>query len=193
MPTGWPRPSCAAASASARLTRVKIRPAVAADLALLVDIERDDEGITPGHRAAGDNDEALRRKIEPFVADGGAQIAADGGAAIGAILWRIRELATVEAWSVFREIDASVFPPDGRFAEIFQLWVDPAHRRRGVATALKRALEVAARARGAGLVYTHTEARNAHVLALNARLGYREVRRGPIWDAVVRVSLIKLL
>ena len=48
-------------------------------------------------------------------------------------------------------------------------------------------------ARGAGLVYTHTEMRNAHVLALNAKLGYREVRRGPIWDAVIRVSLVKAL
>jgi len=173
---------------------VQIRRAVPADLETLIRIELEDEGVTASYRCAGEDDvEATRRKLEPFVVDGGAQLAVDGGASIGAILWRIRDLAAVESWSVFREIDASVFPADGRFAEIFQLWVDPAHRRRGVATALKRELEVDARARGVGLVYTHTETRNAHVLALNAKLGYREVRRGPIWDAVIRVSLVKAL
>jgi hypothetical protein len=30
-----------------------------------------------------------------------------------------------------------------------------------------------------------------NVLALNRKMGYREVRRGPIWDEVVRVSLVK--
>jgi hypothetical protein len=41
------------------------------------------------------------------------------------------------------------------------------------------------------LVYTHTEAGNPHVLALNRKMGYREVRRGPIWDEVVRMGLVK--
>jgi hypothetical protein len=41
------------------------------------------------------------------------------------------------------------------------------------------------------MVYTHTEARHAHVLALNHKLGYREVRRAPIWDQVNRVGLVK--
>jgi hypothetical protein len=43
------------------------------------------------------------------------------------------------------------------------------------------------------MIYTHTEERHAHVLALNQKLGYREVRRGPIWDDVIRVSLVKYL
>jgi hypothetical protein len=43
------------------------------------------------------------------------------------------------------------------------------------------------------MIYTHTEAHHLHVLALNHKLGYREVRRGPIWDDVVRVSLVKHL
>jgi hypothetical protein len=43
------------------------------------------------------------------------------------------------------------------------------------------------------LVYTHTEETNPHVLELNKKLGYVEVRRGPIWDEVVRVSLVKTL
>jgi hypothetical protein len=43
------------------------------------------------------------------------------------------------------------------------------------------------------LIYTHTEERNEHVIALNKKLGYHEIRRGPIWDEIVRVSLIKSL
>jgi hypothetical protein len=43
------------------------------------------------------------------------------------------------------------------------------------------------------MIYTDTEAANGHVLALNEKLGYGEVRRGPIWDKVVRVSLVKNL
>ena len=65
------------------------------------------------------------------------------------------------------------------------------YRRRGLATKLKEQLEVESRARGVRLVYTHTEETNPHVLALNEKMGYREIRRGPIWDEVVRVSLVK--
>ncbi|MFK7691213.1 hypothetical protein [Paenibacillus sp. HJGM_3] len=38
-----------------------------------------------------------------------------------------------------------------------------------------------------------TEETNPHVIELNEKLGYRTVRRGPIWDDVIRVSLIKPL
>ncbi len=34
-------------------------------------------------------------------------------------------------------------------------------------------------------------ASNQHVIELNHKLGYREIRRGPIWDEIVRVSLVK--
>jgi len=43
------------------------------------------------------------------------------------------------------------------------------------------------------MIYTHTEHTNTHVLALNEKLGYHEVRRGPIWDEIERVSLVKYL
>ena len=46
---------------------------------------------------------------------------------------------------------------------------------------------------GVHALYTHTEERNTHVIEMNLKLGYREVRRGPIWDEIVRVSLIKRL
>ena len=50
-----------------------------------------------------------------------------------------------------------------------------------------------ARDRGIAMIYRHTLARNTHVIAFNHKLGYREVRRGPIWDEWERVSLVKYL
>jgi ribosomal protein S18 acetylase RimI-like enzyme len=87
----------------------------------------------------------------------------------------------------------SVFPPDGRFLHLYDLWVDPSIRRRGVGRALKRLLEAEASARGIGMIYTVTEARHGAVLDLNAQLGYVEVYRGPMWDSVERVGLAKHL
>ena len=172
---------------------IVVRDATNADLDLLVRIDREDEGVTPGYlRPWGEEQtEAHRRLICSFVTEGGAHVAESSGASVGAILWRERSVDSAEQSSVFRDLDAAVFPFDGRFAEIFQIWVDPAHRRRGVGTILKRAAETAARSRNIGMIYTHTEERNAHVLALNQKLGYREVRRGPIWDDVIRISLVK--
>lgn len=117
---------------------------------------------------------------------------------IGMILyrWRTRDPQEGEAYfgpSVFDELAEDLFPPDGRFCEIFQLWVDPAFRRRGLGTRLKEEAEADCRRRGVGMIYTHTEERNLHVIELNRRLGYQEVRRGPIWDEMIRVSLVKRL
>jgi len=174
---------------------VVVRDATLDELDLLVRIDLEDEGVTPGYRGTWGEEqaEAHRGLIRSFVIDRGAHVAEAGGAPVGAILWRARSLETVEEWSVFRRLDAGIFPPDGRFAEIFQLWVDPAQRRRGIGTTLKRAVETAAGSRAIGMIYTHTEERNQHVLAFNHKLGYREVRRGPIWDDVIRVSLVKHL
>jgi ribosomal protein S18 acetylase RimI-like enzyme len=174
---------------------VEIRRATANDLDMLVRVDLQDEGVTPGYRDGWGEAEraAHRQRILSFISDGGAGIAEVEGLPVGALLWRIRHLELVEPGSVFRQIDASVFPADHTFAEVYQLWVDPDHRRRGIGTALKRWLETAARSRDVGMIYTHTEAANGHVVAFNAKLGYREVRRGPIWDQVVRVSLVKHL
>lgn len=114
------------------------------------------------------------------------------------LLCRYRDLETepraeLALGSIFLELDRTLFPPDGRFCEVFQLWVDPARRRQGWASALKRHLERAARSRGLGAIYTHTLARNVQVVELNLKLGYHVVRRGPIWDTAERVSLIKTL
>jgi ribosomal protein S18 acetylase RimI-like enzyme len=174
---------------------VEIRRATADDLELLVRLDLQDEGVTPGYRQGWGEVElgAHRQLIRSFIVDGGASIAEKAGLPVGAILWRTRRLELVEPESVFRAIDRSVFPSNGAFAEVYQLWVHPQHRRAGIGTALKRSIETAVRSQSIRLIYTHTEEANAHVLALNKKLGYREVRRGPIWDEVVRVSLVKNL
>ena len=114
------------------------------------------------------------------------------------LLARYRDLETeprerLAESSIFLELDRSLFPADGRFCEVFQLWVEPACRRRGWAMALKRHLEVDARRRGVGAIYTHTLESNAAVVELNLKLGYHVVRNGPIWDGATRVSFIKTL
>jgi ribosomal protein S18 acetylase RimI-like enzyme len=120
---------------------------------------------------------------------------ADSGNAIGMILWRFRNRLTesLPEWSVFNHIDPSHFDTDGRFCEIFQLWVDPRYRRQGIASKLKKAAESESIRRGIRTIYTHTESINFHVIDLNIELGYSEVRRGPIWDDIERISLIKHL
>lgn len=76
----------------------------------------------------------------------------------------------------------------GEVAALSELWRDPtdparlntgltgvapAHRRRGLALALKRAALEVARAAGAAQVWTQNDTTNAPMLALNARLGFR--------------------
>jgi 8-oxo-dGTP pyrophosphatase MutT (NUDIX family) len=110
------------------------------------------------------------------------------------ILYRLRNRLT-ESFNnneVFGQLEARLFPEDGRFCEIFQLWVDPAYRRQGIARRLKTHLETECGRRGVQMIYTHTLATNQPVLNLNRQLGYVEVRRGSIWDDAIRVSLVKL-
>jgi ribosomal protein S18 acetylase RimI-like enzyme len=94
---------------------------------------------------------------------------------------------------LFRYLDSSIFPADGRFCEVFNLWVDKAYRRRGIATQLKQCAEAETRRRGIQMIYTHTMASNRHVLELNDKLGYQAVRTGPLWDQTPRTSLVKWL
>lgn len=119
----------------------------------------------------------------------------EAGRLVGMILWRYRNRLqeTFAGWSVLPQLDESLFPPDGAFCEIFQLWVAPEYRRRGLASRMKQQAEAESLRGGVRLLYTHTEERNTHVVEMNLKLGYREVRRGPIWDEIVRISLIKPL
>ncbi|SMF79089.1 Acetyltransferases [Paenibacillus uliginis N3/975] len=113
---------------------------------------------------------------------------------IGLIMYSIVNRDGIFPWkTIFHELERSLFQEDGRFVEIFQLWVAPEYRRSGIATKLKLKLEELAKTNDVNLIYTHTEEKNKHVIELNEKLGYRIVRRGPIWDEIVRVSLIKQL
>lgn len=141
-----------------------------------------------------------RAKIGNYVTDHdkGAWVlqAQPGGHRVGMILFRFRcrveGIEQPDSW-LFQELPDEIFPPDGRFCEVFNLRVESPYRRRGYATLLKNQMENVARQRGVSLLYTHTEETNTHVLELNRKLGYVVVRRGPIWDEVVRVSLVKRL
>ena len=111
---------------------------------------------------------------------------------IGYIMYRISNRDNPYPWkTAFGDLDRTLFQEDGRFLEIYNLWVNSEYRRQGWATFLKKAIEIEAKKQSVSLIYTHTEAENEQVIELNRKLGYVEVRRGTIWDQVIRVSLIK--
>jgi len=177
-----------------------IRTASIGDLDFLVQIDLKVDGITPTSeiQMTGDDLKLHREKIMRFVTDAnkGGFIYEDreSGNRIGVIMYSVVNRDEKYPWkTIFHELDRSLFQEDGRFLEIFQLWVDPAYRRLGIATKLKQRLDEVARANDVTLIYTHTEERNTHVVELNKKLGYKEVRRGPIWDDIVRISLVKHL
>ena len=177
---------------------VTIRKAHLADLDFLVDADLNSDGSI---LESDDEITEHRVKISAF-ADGTNDmgwIAEDELTAekAGMILVRFRdryhEPATEANLFLFRFFDAAVFPEDGRFCEIFQLYVVPTYRRQGIATQLKQQAEIETRQRGIKMIYTHTASENEHVIDLNRKLGYQFVRCGPLWDDVYRTSLVKWL
>ncbi len=180
-----------------------IQRAVMDDLDFLVEIDLLGDGYTsdPDEPPMSETDLAQHReKIASFVRqenDLAWVVLDEAGQRVGAILARYRdrlhEPPNEANLFLFRFLDEALFPADGRFCEVFNLWVHPAHRRQGLAMRLKQVIEEEARRRGMKMIYTHTEAANLHVIEMNRKLGYQEVRCGPIWDAVPRVSLIKWL
>lgn len=174
-----------------------IRHATETDLSFLVRADVAADGDEPPDAAAH------RTMIRGFVDDPAhaAYVHDHDGRPVGALLARFRDLGREAPTPanrllperVLSELDPSWLPRDGRFTEVHNLWVEPPHRRRGIATSLKRHLEHTSRERGITLIYTHTEEARPHVVALNEGLGYEVVRRGPIWDATVRISLLKRL
>ena len=112
---------------------------------------------------------------------------------VGFILFTVRDFNTpgFQDFGIFDKIDRSLFPKDGRFCEIFDLWIDSDYRRQGIATQLKLKAEEIATIYNLKMVYTHTEEDNPHVIELNRKLGYKIIRTGVLWDEVIRVSLIK--
>jgi ribosomal protein S18 acetylase RimI-like enzyme len=181
----------------------EIRRAAHSDLDFLVKIELEEEGITHETERTFSNQELaeIRAKILAYVTESNkaAWVFEESatGRLVGALLCLFHDRRHDEPTGaneyLFRFLDDWWVPSDGRFCEVFSLWIDPAVRRQHLATRLKQEMEVETRRRGIGLIYTHTEERNQHVIDLNHKLGYREIRRGPIWDPVIRVSLVKTL
>ncbi len=185
-----------------------IRRAGPDDLDFLVEKDLDGEGysVSPDEFVASDEEKVAHRdKLRAFVRDpaeaGWVAVDEERGLCVGMILARYRDRLHEpdnedNRW-LFRWLDASIFPQDGRFCEIFNLWVDLAYRRKGLATGLKLAAEEEARRRGIQMMYTHTEATNLHVIELNRKLGYEVVRTGQLGfgvdDGVLRTSLVKWL
>lgn len=181
-----------------------MRKATLADLDFLMKTDLEDEGITSTSPKNLSVEElsSHREKMAVYItgADDVAWIYEDRITCepVGTIMYRFRdrlhEKRTEANEFLFRYIeDDTWLPPDGRFCEVFNLWVAPSYRRRGLATKLKRYMEADARSRNVKVIYTHTEERNEQVLVMNRKLGYQEIRRGPIWDSVIRVSLVKVL
>lgn len=177
---------------------ITLRKARLEDHLFLVKTDLKEEGYTSDHTEMTDQELAEHKeKILSFLTNEnkGAYIVEEesNNQQIAMIMFRISHRDSVNPDSIFDELDRTLFQKDGRFLEIFQLWVHPQYRKMGLATKLKLKLEEEAVSRGINLVYTHTEETNKIVLHLNERLGYKEVRKGPIWDDVIRVSLIKQL
>jgi ribosomal protein S18 acetylase RimI-like enzyme len=170
------------------------RSATPQDLDFLVWVDSADEGVsTPAESMSHADEDSHREFMRSFIGQEkqGALICWGGESRVGVVMWRYRNRIEEElpTWSVFNHISTDHFPKDGRFCEIYQLWVDPECRRRGIATTLKRKVADHAQELGITMLYTHTESSNEHVLDLNKKLGYVELRRGPIWDEIERVSL----
>lgn len=185
-----------------------IRRATVEDLDFLVAADLLGEGYTTDPEEAPMSEAeraAHREKIRAFVTgeNDAGWVAIDEASQerIGMILARYRDRhheADNEANRfLLRFFDDGTFPvrlpADGRFCEVFNLWVDPRFRRQGLATRLKNQIEEEAQRRSVCMMYTHTETANQHVIELNQKLGYQEIRRGPLWDDVPRVSLVKWL
>lgn len=176
------------------------RSANAGDLNFLVWIDIKDEGVSSSYMANWTDAEwmAHRAQIAAYISgeDKIAYVAEEEGskrrvAGIYADILKVQNV--VDQWQMFQTISTDLFPADGRFCAIFQLWVDPAYRRQGLGSQLKQMVEAEARRRQVGAMYTHTEARNTHVITLNKKLGYQEIYRGPMWDEIERVALLKRL
>jgi len=183
-----------------------IRLAGPDDLEFLIAADLSHEGYSDGDDdflADSANLAQHCEKIGGFVAGGDdlgwvcERESAAGCELTGMILARCRDLRREPDSEanrfLLRYLPREIFPPDGRFCEVFNLWVRADCRRMGLASALKLAIEDEARRRGMGMVYTHTETANQHVVELNLKLGYQIVRKGPIWDAIERTSLVKWL
>lgn len=179
---------------------IRVRKAEEHDLNFLVWIDIKDEGVSSSYMANWTDAEwaAHRAQIAAYIA-GEDKIAfvmeeKESQSRVASIYADILQVEDVVGrWRMFQTISTELFPGDGRFCCIFQLWVDPVYRRQGIGSQLKQRVEDEAVRRQVGAMYTHTEAVNKHVITLNTKLGYREIYRGAMWDDIQRVALLKRL
>lgn len=115
-----------------------LRKADINDLSFLVEIDLLDEGVTPTEEIEQSKEEVIqhRDKMRLFLteSDKGALIYEDleSNEKIGLIMYRISNRDKEYPWkTIYNEIDRSLFQEDGRFLEVFQLWVNPNYRRKG--------------------------------------------------------------
>ncbi len=128
---------------------------------MLIRIDLDDEGVTLTTESQKFNEDLKlhREKISKFVTeeDRGAFIYEEMSSnnKIGAIIYSIANRDVEYPWkTIFHELDRELFQKDGRFLEVFQLWVDPEYRRSGIATKLKQKLEEVAKVENINLTRT---------------------------------------
>lgn len=168
------------------------------DINFLVWIDIKDEGVSSSYMANWSDAEWAehRLQIAAYVTEENkvAFVTEEAGSqrrVAGIYADFLQVQAVAKQWRMFQTVPVTLFPEDGRFCCIFQLWVDPAYRRQGLGSHLKQMVEDEARRRQIGAIYTHTEATNEHVITLNKKLGYGEIYRGPMWDEIERVALLK--
>ncbi|MBI9012476.1 MAG: GNAT family N-acetyltransferase [Clostridiales bacterium] len=168
-----------------------IRPIEIKDLEFLVTVDIKDEGIK--NDEIKDYDEHVK-KMTHFIEhpDFGGFIYELNRQQIGCILFNIENKFKTYDWpTIYNDINDSYFDDSGQMLVVYQLWISKEHRRHGIATLLKEAIETEALNRHIYTLYTHTEIQNQHVIELNQKLSYDVVRIGPIWDDILRVSLVK--
>ncbi len=178
-----------------------VRESERGDLEAMVAALSEAEGYSssPDEQTPDGRSSSTRASLEAFAStsNGHGLVVCDSPdeEVVGFILFRYhnRRSDTLPSDSILGQLPLELFPPSGNFCEVFELWVAASHRRLGLATLLKHEMERHMQDRGVRMVYTHTEQSNGHIIRFNQRLGYRAIRTGPIWDEVVRVSLIKHL
>ncbi|MFN8670658.1 MAG: GNAT family N-acetyltransferase [Candidatus Sericytochromatia bacterium] len=177
------------------MENIIIRNAIIKDLEFLVQADLSSDGYTSLGEQQVSNKEHTE-KIKNFITNKnkGALVAIKNEISIGCLMYNIVNIDNkLPDYSIFYKLDRNLFPKDGNIIEIFQLWIKPDFRKKGIAKSLKIKLEEIALNLKINAIYTHTEEVHEVVLKLNKGLGYKEIRRGPIWDEIIRVSLIKNL
>lgn len=163
------------------------------DLGFIVDIDREDEGVTKTGSTTISDEDRIAKMTKYINHPGyGGFVYEENGDNVGLIMYSMENRHEKYPWpTIYHEIDESYFSKSGDMLSIYHLWVAPTKRRRGIATLLKNEVEDLAEEKGILTIYSHTEVSNQKVIDLNQQLGYRVVRIGKIWDNVARVSMIK--